>query len=158
MWKTGPEPGTKPVIARDTTCSVSLLTGTICGSNFAIPSTKIPPHGNGTELPSSTEELKMRSGARPEVTRYLRNNQNTRLRRLGFQIRKSGARNLKRNKPSGFPKAENQKSAEVRWPFPDPPPGRDNNCSEVDHQFVTCPPADQGNSFFLRAAAGPRSP
>ena len=37
MWKTRPQPRIKPVIARDTTCSVSLLTGTIYGSNFAIP-------------------------------------------------------------------------------------------------------------------------
>jgi hypothetical protein len=50
--KSGLNPRTKPVIARDTTCSVSLLTGTIGGSNFAIPSKKIPPHGNGTGLPS----------------------------------------------------------------------------------------------------------
>jgi hypothetical protein len=58
MWKTGPEPRTKPVIARDTTCSVSLLTGTICGSNFAIPSTKIPAHGNGTEFPKRYGQIK----------------------------------------------------------------------------------------------------
>ncbi len=32
-----PHPRIKPVIAGDTTCSVSLLTGTISGSNFAIP-------------------------------------------------------------------------------------------------------------------------
>jgi hypothetical protein len=30
-------PGIKPVIVEDTTCGVSLLTGTICGSNFAFP-------------------------------------------------------------------------------------------------------------------------
>jgi hypothetical protein len=30
-------PRTKPVIVEDTTYSVSLLTGTISGSNFAIP-------------------------------------------------------------------------------------------------------------------------
>jgi len=30
-------PRTKPVIVEDTTCCVSLLTGTISGSNFAIP-------------------------------------------------------------------------------------------------------------------------
>jgi len=62
MWKSGFEPRTKPVIARDTTCSVSLLTGTICGSNFAIPSTKIPAHGNGTEFPSSNEQCSKASG------------------------------------------------------------------------------------------------
>src|SRR5580698_6106446 len=32
-----PHPRTKPVIAEDTTCGVSLLTGTISGSNFAFP-------------------------------------------------------------------------------------------------------------------------
>ena len=31
------QPRTKPVIVEDTTCCVSLLTGTISGSNFAIP-------------------------------------------------------------------------------------------------------------------------
>jgi hypothetical protein len=31
------QPRIKPVIVEDTTCSVSLLTGTISGSNFAIP-------------------------------------------------------------------------------------------------------------------------
>src|SRR5580704_1437293 len=41
LWKTNPScpphPRTKPVIVEDTTCGVSLLTGTISGSNFAIP-------------------------------------------------------------------------------------------------------------------------
>jgi hypothetical protein len=71
VWKIRSEPSIKPVIARDTTCSVSLLTGTICGSNFAIPSTKIPAHGNGTEFPSCNEQSKQgqRSGSQPEVTR-----------------------------------------------------------------------------------------
>jgi hypothetical protein len=32
-----PHPSIKPVIAGDTTYGVSLLTGTISGSNFAIP-------------------------------------------------------------------------------------------------------------------------
>ncbi len=39
VWKTCPYPSIKAVIARDTTCCVSLLTGTTGGSNFAIPST-----------------------------------------------------------------------------------------------------------------------
>lgn len=47
MWKSRPQPRIKPVIARDTTCSVSLLTGTICGSNFAIPSSKFRLTGMG---------------------------------------------------------------------------------------------------------------
>lgn len=34
--KLGPQPRISPVIVTDTTCSVSLLTGTIGGSNFAI--------------------------------------------------------------------------------------------------------------------------
>ena len=38
--KPGPSPRIKPVIARDTTYSVSLLTATTGGSNFAIPSTQ----------------------------------------------------------------------------------------------------------------------
>jgi hypothetical protein len=50
VWKTSPQPRIKAVIARDTTYCVSLLTGTTGGSNFAIPSTKIPPHGNETEF------------------------------------------------------------------------------------------------------------
>jgi hypothetical protein len=37
LWKKNPLPRTKPVIAEDTTCCVSLLTGTISGSKFAIP-------------------------------------------------------------------------------------------------------------------------
>ena len=43
MWKTGPSTRTKPVIARDTTYCVSLLTCTIGGSNLTLPNTKIPP-------------------------------------------------------------------------------------------------------------------
>ena len=37
LWKFQPSPRIKPVIAGDTTYGVSLLTGTISGSNFAIP-------------------------------------------------------------------------------------------------------------------------
>jgi hypothetical protein len=51
VWKTRPQPRIKPVIARDTTYCVSLLTGPTGGSNFAIPSTKIPAHGNGFGIP-----------------------------------------------------------------------------------------------------------
>ena len=47
--KLGFHPRISPVIVTDTTCSVSLLTGTIGGSNFAFPSTKFPPHGNESE-------------------------------------------------------------------------------------------------------------
>jgi hypothetical protein len=63
MWKTWPQPRIKPVIARDTTYGVSLLTGTICGSNFAIPSKKFRPTGMGRKS-SKTSGL----GAKPEVT------------------------------------------------------------------------------------------
>ncbi len=57
-------PRISPVIARDTTCSVSLLTGTIGGSNFAFPSTKFPPNGKRTEFAGSKWGI-----AQPEVTR-----------------------------------------------------------------------------------------
>jgi hypothetical protein len=67
MWKTGTKSSIKPVIARDTTCSVSLLTATTGGSNFAIPSNEIPPHGNGVGFEESSKQ-KRRSGAKPEVT------------------------------------------------------------------------------------------
>ena len=95
MWKTRPQPRIKPVIARDTTCSVSLLTGTICGSNFAIPRTKILTHGNGKEFKQYAQS------ASPAVRRPARGDSapsaSKRLRRLGFQVRWPGARNLKRN-------------------------------------------------------------
>ena len=66
VWKSGPQPRIKPVIARDTTYGVSLLTGTTHGSNFAIPRHEISPHGNGAELQKAVQ----RSGAQPEVTRH----------------------------------------------------------------------------------------
>jgi hypothetical protein len=64
MWKSRPSSRTKPVIARDTTYCVSLLTGTISGSNLAFPSTKNPLHGNGAEA-----VLESVRSARQEVTR-----------------------------------------------------------------------------------------
>jgi hypothetical protein len=68
MWKSGPQPRIKPVIARDTTYGVSLLTGTTGGSNFAIPRHEISPHGNGTEVLKGHKAVQ-RFGAQPEVTR-----------------------------------------------------------------------------------------
>jgi hypothetical protein len=56
VWKTCHQGRIKPVIARDTTYSVSLLTCTTGGSNFAIPSTEISPHGNGAELEESSQQ------------------------------------------------------------------------------------------------------
>lgn len=62
---------TKPVIAADTTCSVYLLTGTISGSNFAIPSNKFRLTGmrrncrHNAVMHNDTP----RFGAQPEVTR-----------------------------------------------------------------------------------------
>jgi hypothetical protein len=50
MWKTSPQTCTKPVIAGDTTYGVSLLTGTIYGSNFAIPDNKFRLTGMGRNL------------------------------------------------------------------------------------------------------------
>jgi len=66
----------------------------------------------------------MRYGAKPEVTCRP---PAARLRRLGFQIRKPGARNLNPGevKPSGPPKPNpgRPKPMAVRWPCPDPSPG-----------------------------------
>jgi hypothetical protein len=56
MWKKGTETSIKPVIARDTTYSVSLLTATTGGSNFAIPSNEIPLHGNGAGFKKRSRE------------------------------------------------------------------------------------------------------
>jgi hypothetical protein len=50
VWKTGPQPRIKAVIARDTTYCVSLLTGPTGGSNFAIPSKKFHLTGMGLEF------------------------------------------------------------------------------------------------------------
>jgi hypothetical protein len=58
VWKTRRQGRIKPVIARDTTYSVSLLTCTTGGSNFAIPSTEIPPHGNGAGLEESSQQYR----------------------------------------------------------------------------------------------------
>jgi hypothetical protein len=72
MWKKSPQTRTKPVIAGDTTYGVSLLTGTICGSNFAIPSNEFRLTGMGRNLQESNRN-KTQSGnnvgnAKPEVT------------------------------------------------------------------------------------------
>ena len=82
MWKKDPETRIKPVIARDTTYCVSLLTGTTGGSNFAIPSTKIP-------APREWAGIQVVKGStcgsvlEPEVTR--RRRRQIRLRRPGFR-------------------------------------------------------------------------
>jgi len=72
VWKTRPEPRTKPVIARDTTYSVSLLTGTICGSNFAIPSTEnsASREWDGVSKQESCTGKRCGPGVQPEVTRH----------------------------------------------------------------------------------------
>ena len=59
LWKTSPDPRTKPVIARDTTYGISLLTATISGSKFAIPDSEFHLTGMGrnpqTEVSSQKE-------------------------------------------------------------------------------------------------------
>jgi hypothetical protein len=65
VWKSRPSSRTKPVIARDTTYCVSLLTGTISGSNLAIPSTKFRSTGMGRENWKGPV-----IGTRHEVARY----------------------------------------------------------------------------------------
>ena len=159
MWKSGTEGRIKPVIARDTTCSVSLLTGTICGSNFAIPSTKIPAHGNGKEFEQYAQS------ASPAVRRPARGDSapsaSKRLRRRGFQIRWPGARNLKRNQvtSSGTPEAESRKPEENKrgGRSPTPPPGRANR--KVQQAIMCNLPVQQTRRIsFLWRAAVPRSP
>lgn len=142
MWKNRPELRTKPVIVRDTTCSVSLLTGTICGSNFAIPSNNIPPHGNGTELRSSMENA-VRCPARGDSALSAGKK---RLRRPGFQIQSPA--------PETFSKSVQQRRKPIAGSrvkcggrFPDPPPGYDNKLDrskECGATFVTCLPGRQG--------------
>ena len=44
---TGTTPRIRAAIIGDTTCGISLLTDTIHGSKFAIPSTQIHPAGTG---------------------------------------------------------------------------------------------------------------
>jgi hypothetical protein len=66
-------PRTKPVIVEDTTCGVSLLTGTISGSNFAIPwPFEISLAGTGqfsdSQKKQSVVGKELRMVPRPEVT------------------------------------------------------------------------------------------
>src|ERR1700674_5035545 len=71
LWKTNPHPRTKPVIAEDTTCCVYLLTGTISGSNFAIPEYLLKPASRERGGLHATGQFNqnLREVARPEVTR-----------------------------------------------------------------------------------------
>lgn len=64
VWKKGLGSRIKPVIARDTTYCVSLLTGTTGGSNFAIPSNKMSAHGNGPGFESEGQYLRLGSSQR----------------------------------------------------------------------------------------------
>jgi hypothetical protein len=79
MWKTRSEPRIKPVIARDTTYGVSLLTGTIRGSKFAIPRHEIPSHGNGMELEETMPVRRQARGDLPPV-------RSEGVERLGFGV------------------------------------------------------------------------
>jgi hypothetical protein len=64
---------TKPVIAADTTCCVSLLTGTISGSNFAIPEHPLKPVSRERDGLQENWAVKPKpwEGRRPEVTALL---------------------------------------------------------------------------------------
>src|ERR1035437_5161864 len=154
MWKTGPQPRIKPVIARDTTCSVSLLTGTICGSNFAIPSNKFRLTGmgrNSKAVKSSAGKDAARCPARGDSAPP--------------QVRKgSGARasrsvspapgTLKRTASSisGSQIPEPGSRFECGGRSPTLPRGTTTTVSAVRNgstqSSVTCPPADQGTSFL----------
>jgi hypothetical protein len=54
---TGTTPRIWAVIIGDTTCGISLLTDTIHGSNFAIPSTQIHPAGTGRIFEIAKESI-----------------------------------------------------------------------------------------------------
>jgi len=135
VWKTSPQPRIKPVIARDTTYGVSLLTRTICGSNFAIPRHEIRPTGMGRNSGKKRREQSAtpRFGAEPEVT-WHRPRANSGV--SGLSIRKPGAQPLNPvvscsyQRRSGSLEAESLEARSplrVRWPFPDPPQGNDKN-------------------------------
>ena len=108
LWKTDPQSGIKPVIARDTTGSVSSLTCTTGRSNFAIPSNEISSHGNGVEVRRVKEH---RQSSEPEVTRQLHGQ--IEAQAPGFLMCKSGAQTFHNHElqPSGAPKG----SPEVRF-------------------------------------------
>src|SRR5580692_10041272 len=130
MWKSGFEPRTKPVIARDTTCSVSLLTCTICGSNFAIPSTQNSDStGIGAELKSRRavqESDAVRCPARGDSAPSADREGS---RRPGFQIRKPGAHSLNPGSSTfrllGKPEAQIELPNRSAVAVPRPSPGDD---------------------------------
>ena len=152
MWKTRPERRTKPVIARDTTYSVYPLTGTTCGSNFAIPSNKIPPHGNGTEFPAVLEEPCGPVPARGDSAPLRRERKGSGAWASRSVSPAPETFNLTSVLLLGSPNPEAGRRSEVRWPFPDPPPGCDITKAASLQLSVTCPSADEGNSFFWRGS------
>ena len=95
LWKSRPTSRIKPVIARDTTYSVSLLTCTISRSNFAIPSKEFRLTEMGRKAEESSQE-RTQHGVRPEVTWRPQQAGFQFFRRWCFLIRKPSARSLKK--------------------------------------------------------------
>jgi hypothetical protein len=121
MWKTRPEARIRAVIARDTTYCVSLLTGTICRSNFAIPSRQIPPPKEmGMEFAVwiRRERDTTRLGVRPGVTcRFAAQKVRG---RLSHQINRPSAPKPELESASGCRKPEANTKCGDRAPKPPP--------------------------------------
>jgi hypothetical protein len=136
--KVGSPPRIKPVIARDTTCSVSLLTGTICGSNFAIPSTNFRLTGMRRNYQAANATMR-ESPARGDSALSA----DSRLRRPGFQIRKPGARAKTPGTQRRKPEAECKNNKKCGGRSPVLPRGFDERSAPNDNlasqSSVTCP-------------------
>jgi hypothetical protein len=121
-----------------TTYGISLLTDTIHGSNFAIPSTENPPRGNGAvfeRCEGREQSGKNVEGAKPEVT---------------WRPPTSN----KASAEAGKPKSEARFF--VRWPSPRSSPGdTTTHCKDC---ICTCQAADQGTPFLRHGSQDPRSP
>ena len=150
MWKTPPQPRIKPAIARDTTCSVSLLTGTSGGSNFAIPSNKFPPHGNEAELPSDTKLAVLRPARGDSAFSACQKGSGA----WASRSVSPAPETLTHVQPSGFREAGSQI----------PCGGRSlilqrGATPERQHAIIgTCPPAKRKTSFSLARRQKRRSP
>src|ERR1700728_3974613 len=131
------------VIIGDTTCGISLVTDTIRGSNFAIPSTTNSPRGNGANFCSSGEESVVRKqrGAAPSHLW------------LGAPASSKGPDPLGCSVSAG---TENRSPFFVRGPSPRSfSRGHDNSLQGL-HLYL--PGGRLGNSFSPLRQSRPRSP
>jgi len=132
MWKTRPQPRTKPVIARDTTYGVSLLTGTIGGSNFAIPRHEFRFTGMRRNRQSSARAVKVERLGPGQ--RWLGRHRKATGARASWSVSPAPATLGESWVPPDLSRAEQRKPEaknwvlDVRWPCPRPSPGHDKNC------------------------------